>query len=72
MKRFKNILLVCNFDEKQHMTVDRAAQSVGDPHPVVDQVSTLFHQGGQRPQLDTLRHQWPQRHRLDRPWPGWA
>ncbi len=24
MKRFKNILLVCNFDEKQHMAVDRA------------------------------------------------
>lgn len=24
MRRFKNILLVCNFDEKQHMAVDRA------------------------------------------------
>ena len=24
MKRFKNILLVCNFDAKQHMAEDRA------------------------------------------------
>ena len=24
MKRFKNILLVCNFDAKQHMAVERA------------------------------------------------
>jgi hypothetical protein len=24
MKRFKNILLVCNFDEKQYMAEDRA------------------------------------------------
>ncbi len=29
MKRFKNILLICNFDTKQHMAVDRAVSLAG-------------------------------------------
>ena len=29
MKRFKNILLICNFDTKQHMAIDRAVSLAG-------------------------------------------